>query len=1095
MAVGYLPPDKWSGVKDKLTPTGPRRGTIVRQSSIAENMAVSPYAKDYITRDKTKGIVTESKKTNILNNYTSYNYKFTLASLPKKALYDSTFDYKNDKNIFVIAKSGGKTADASTPTASPEYDDLVQGFNKNSPGRFDFFINNVRINTVCGGSLSTNMSIATQIEFDLFEPYSMTGFIEALHVAAVSADHDSYLNCPFLLKLEFIGYRDDNNKIENIPFSRYFVFRFTQVEIDINETGTRYRCAGVPTNELGFSNNSGKLLDNVLCTGNTVKDLLGSLAIRINQQKQDEMELITKDSNVKSDHYEIIIRNDDNNLISDASTVNFLTQQQHFDFVSEEDKLKFITESPSKLHLTYLGVNEKGQKIYDPTPRSIAAQFGKGCDITEIIASIIRDSSYVRRILHNPTPDKLGYIDYFIVLVEVEDREDYNEYLRKPFRNYRYIVQPYKIHYSRIQPLSSVAIDTTVAAAYAQRSYNYLYTGQNVDIEKFRLKFNTLYYQAVPSNLGNKPNVTVPMDSVEGQTTPDVKLPKVTKKEVQKDIHGKASISTLADRSTTNIGAVEGQIDPFYDLAKSMHQGILENVDLATGELEIIGDPCYLLTDSIGNQRLTFDQTTGMISNGEVPYTYQDTNIVIRFNTPTDINEKTGFVYYETLGKTNTKVASYSGVFRVIQVNSTFNDGVFKQILQLVRIPGQLEDTSSTPSTPETVGTSPVAERTPSPAPPAEVSSMRATDNTLASTTQKLLKTSNSVKGLPGALSNLVPGGINSLAGAAAAGLTVASIINSLKSGASNNVGSLVNRVSGLPSAGLSNVGSSIRLANAGLSALSNNVNQVGGSVNEISNTAQSLGLSKVTPANLSKTLLANNNNLVNSLGSSQIAKVTNLSSQAAGLVSNVSSNVNNLNGNFAALEGQLGINSSVISGLSPNLKSRILKTITDAANKIPSNVDINAEIQNGLNINNLPIDGLGNIPPTQPKAIAPEPRINSSDLRYIVNRGGNLNNISGVSDISNLDQILSNVKLSNISSVGAKPQVVADKLSTIQAGLRRITNTTVSRETEINNVSNLTGKDVPNTGDLSKSAVSKYGSKGGSSAILTALIKATQNY
>ena len=447
MAVGYLPPNNWSGVKDKLTPTGPRRGTIVRQSSIAENMAVSPYAKDYITRDKIKGTVTESKKTNILNNYTSYTYKFTLGSLPKKALYDKTFDYKNDKNIFIIAKSGGKTANASTPTVSPEYDDLVQGFNKNSPGRFDFFINNVRINTVCGGSLATNMSIATQIEFDLFEPYSMTGFIEALHVAAVSADHDSYINCPFLLKLEFIGYRDDNNKIENIPLSRYFIFRFTQVEIDINETGTRYRCAGVPTNELGFSNNSGKLLDNVMCLGNTVKDLLGSLAIRINKQKQDEMELITKDSSIKADHYEIIIRNDNNNLISDALTVDFLKQQQHFDFVTDEEKLAAL--SSNKLNGNVLGNDNNGQKIYDPVPSSIIAQFGKGYDITDIISSIVRDSSYTRRILQNPTPDKLGYVDYFIILVEVEDREDYSEHLRRPFRNYRYIVQPYKMQTNR----------------------------------------------------------------------------------------------------------------------------------------------------------------------------------------------------------------------------------------------------------------------------------------------------------------------------------------------------------------------------------------------------------------------------------------------------------------------------------------------------------------------------------------------------------------------------------------------------------------------------------------------------------------------
>ena len=1088
--------------KPTLTPTGPRKGTIVRQSDIANNLMFKEAQNNNAAsnNNKFKGKVVEVGHKNILNNYTSYTYKFTLASLPKKALSDQDF-YKNNKNLFIIAKSGGKgTSAANTATSSPEYEALVQGFNQNSPGRFDFYINNVRINTVCGGSIQTNMSIATSIEFDIFEPYSMTGFLEALHVSAVSADHDSYINCPYLLKMEFVGYRDDNDKIEKIPYStRYFVFRFTQVEIDVNETGTRYRCAGVPTNELAFGNQAGKLMDNVLCVGNTVKDLLASLSLRITQQKRDEMQEVTKDLNSGYDTYKIEIQNDDKNLISEASTVHFLKQNQNFDFITEEDKLSYINSKTNSLG-TYMGIGDNGLPIFDPVPSAIAAQFGKNYDIVDIISSIVRDSSYVRRILQTPTPDEEGYIDYFIILVEVKDRSEYNEFYHRPFRDYRYIVRPYKIHYTRIQPLSEVAIDTTVAAAYVQKSYDYLYTGKNVDIEKFRLKFNTLYFQAIPPNLGNKPGYNIKPGGVESETTPDAKLTKIPKSEVQKSVFGIAPVTAVPDRGGSNIdgtpNATQAQIDPYYDLAKNMHQGILENVDQSTGELEIIGDPYYLVTDTMGNQSLPITQTSsgGMIAgDGEAPYAYQDLNIVIRFNMPTDINQKNGLIYFEEFGETKTKVAAYSGVFRVIQVTSTFNDGVFKQILQFVRIPGQVEETSAKPSnSPTTVDAVPVPERTPKDDPVSAPSTMRGTENTLGNTIQSQLNSSKSIKGLPGSLSNLVPGGVNSLAGAAVAGLTVASIINSLKSGASNNVGSLVNRVSGLPASGLSNVGSSIRLANAGLSALSSNVNQVGGSVNEISNTARSLGLSNVTPSNLSKTLLDHNNNLTSSLGSSQIAKVTNLSSKAAGLMSNASSNINNLNGNFVALEGQLGINSSVISGLSPNLKSKILKTITDAVNKIPNNVDVNAEIQNGLNINNLSIDGLANIPPTQPKAIAPTPKINPSDLRYIVNRGGNLNNISA--DASNLDKIVDNIKLSNVSSVGNKPQVVADKLTSIQSGLNRVTNTKGSKEAEINNISKITGDNVPNVGNLSQSAASKYGSKSsGGASILTALIKASQ--
>ena len=181
--------------------------------------------------------VVRSNKANPLNFYSSYNYIFTLASLRKEALSNPE-SYRDTNNFFVIAKSSGKGTSGSSNNVSSinrvtgtEISDvrdrggnvigqnkkdiitadksqgaaLVESFNKNSPGRFDFYINNVRIETLMGFNEQTNLSVATKLEFDVFEPYSMSGFIEALQVSAVAAGYDQYVSTPYLLKMEFIN--------------------------------------------------------------------------------------------------------------------------------------------------------------------------------------------------------------------------------------------------------------------------------------------------------------------------------------------------------------------------------------------------------------------------------------------------------------------------------------------------------------------------------------------------------------------------------------------------------------------------------------------------------------------------------------------------------------------------------------------------------------------------------------------------------------------------------------------------------------------------------------------------------------------------
>lgn len=63
-----------------------------------------------------------------------------------------------------------------------------------------------------------------------------------------------------------------------------------------------------------------------------------------------------------------------------------------------------------------------------------------------------------------------------------------------------------------------------------------------------------------------------------------------------------------------------------------MHQAILDNTDMIKCEVEIIGDPYYLVTGGIGNYRPVL-LDGGITTDGEAPYQTHDVVVVLEFKT------------------------------------------------------------------------------------------------------------------------------------------------------------------------------------------------------------------------------------------------------------------------------------------------------------------------------------------------------------------------------------------------------------------------------------------------------------------------------
>jgi hypothetical protein len=655
-------------------------------------------------------------RQNVLNKYRSYTYNFTLAALEAYDLEDPD-RYQNSELRYVVLRSGGKgttgislpadiiskTEDKNKslqtdPAATVESlavsqksidqlkqsSALINNFNKKSPGRFDMFIDNVEIETTMAFSEKSGLTQPSSISFEITEPYSINGFIEALHVSAVAAGYPTYASASFVLKVEFVGYPDDQDipKPELIdPWAtRFFTFSFSEVQMEASERGTRYRCKGSAYEQQKTLGNANIIKEPVSMTGKTVKELLEDLFKKINEQNVAADESSKKNSPKDvHDVYEILFPDLVDGVYTDGkSAVNKIANSIFSESLKNNRLYKFV--DPAKSTSEDL--------------RETQVQFADGRLIHEGISAIIRDSEYTKSILKEieKNVDADGFIDYFVVRVAAIPSKIIDTVSKRPFMTYKYLVCPFKVHYTRIPDYIGVPFEASRLKKLCWREYNYLYTGKNIDIINFKLEFPLLFVDAMPKGNANNDNPAA-RDGAARSNDLDVKSSGSSVKDLQADQNNGGTRGV--DVRATGLKPVDGtaglpQDDPYAVMARNMHASIVNSsASLAMAELEILGDPFYLVTGGVGNY-VPKIKSTGITENGEASYFSGDVLVNINFRNPVDIGtfEQGGIVYFQE------EKVPFSGVYRVSKARSSFREGMFKQTLTMQRIPSQVDSDS-----------------------------------------------------------------------------------------------------------------------------------------------------------------------------------------------------------------------------------------------------------------------------------------------------------------------------------------------------------------------------------------------------------------
>jgi hypothetical protein len=659
-----------------------------------------------------------SDVSNILNAYRSVTYHFTIAALTQDNLtYPKS--YRDTALKYVILSSKGKGPNAissnivpiKTEKSVPDYIldeegkldsvltkkvageddvsgvDIVDGFNKLSPGQFELYIDDLEIDSIMAPNEQTGTSLSTSVRFDVFEPLSVNGFIEALHTSAIAAGWSGYLNAPYLLKIDFIGYPDnvDLPTAETIKATKYIPIKFTGAEMEVTEQGTRYRCKAIPFTETGFGNPN-QIYTDISFSGNTVKSVLENLFTAINKSvdERQKKEQKSDSTNILKDKYEIyfpkdpaigetlkIEKTDDGNKIASENINQNLRDNSIYKF-------------PAKNTPAGAGRGNAQAEQFRLNPQVSQIQFAKDSQITDIITAVIRDSNYLKKILENPhaSKDKNGMIDYFqIVLNMIPLGLDKTTNAHK--FTYQFLVVPYKVHYSKLPTQQSKSFSAKELVPFVKRTYNYIYTGKNIDVLNFKLNFNTLFFQASNPKMGNS-DQSETASAAGPSGNQNKSIPKDAASDAKSSQQDIAPIISNGPSSSFGGRAGPARSDPYYQLAFNAHQAILESVNLLTADIDIVGDPFYLSSSGLSNYFANVKQL-GLTEDGEANPAFAPVLCRVNFQNPVDIDPVTGQYSYAEL-------VSFSGVYQVIKCKNMFRNGSFVQQLKLIRFSGQVDD-------------------------------------------------------------------------------------------------------------------------------------------------------------------------------------------------------------------------------------------------------------------------------------------------------------------------------------------------------------------------------------------------------------------
>ena len=618
---------------------------------------------------------------NPLGDYSSYTYQITLYMITPD-VYNSfvTSGRSNisqllaaqNPGVYIVAQSGGVNTSIS----------------KRAPGfNYDYYIDNLTIETAAGGKETGGAFAATEMSFNIFEPYGFS-FIKNLKTAMDAIQKNSRIKgmdqIPnasrnfFMLGVRFLGYDANGNVFvgdssqqglnstktsSNNPgtLERFWDIVLHEIKFKIDGKMTTYTCsAKIVATQAGYGVKYGRLKNDVTVTASTVEEALSSddedtsigLFTQINKQQQD---LVDAGKIEIANKYECVFV---------GKAIDTIAPAEVYNKRADPDKTKLpVTGARNSDQLNEaVAVNTKP----DTNTRNIV--FKNDTSILQCIQLVISQSSYLENALKQlyttdvePDPDtdspetvvntSKRTLTYYNVSSNVEIL-GYDTKVKDFAYKITYVIEPYEIPYVQ-------AVGSNLSLPYygPHKRYEYWFTGENTEIIRFEQSYDNLYFLvAVGGDIAQKEAGIANDDT---PVVPDLRQ--------NSPRQGKLGIGAEAQNAVTN----------FLTDPKSQ----------AEAKITILGDPDYLMYPNTNRYNNDYDPFYGVdgytINPGggqvfvEIDFKeavdYDDTKGVMT------VNDKILFNKYPPAVA---KVAK-GVIYLVVKVKNEFRNGTFQQTLDM----------------------------------------------------------------------------------------------------------------------------------------------------------------------------------------------------------------------------------------------------------------------------------------------------------------------------------------------------------------------------------------------------------------------------
>jgi len=645
---------------------------------------------------------------NPLFEYESYTYNLSWHILTKQ-------DYNNLSNnpgtTYIpnncLVASGGKN------TAT---------FKRNPHFIEDFYIDDFKITTVVNTTNYSKNSNAISFDFTVIEPNGFT-IINRLLDAVQSVGGDNYLQQPYLLMIEFTGYKDGvPGTIRNQ--TKYLPFRLVSLKSSVTSKGTEYRISAVPYNHYAYDETIVKTPAQIKVEAKTVQDLLGTV------DAADPITVASINAAISQRAEAQALQNDpefQNFATPAALEANRQTARSSIEYQSKGlcDGINAFYQS-LKTNTGAVKYNNVYRVVFDAeignqpliVPNSTGSNnisnaatkndsrtnaraatgistgaidftsgtynIKAGTNIMTVIEYAVRNSQYLTKQLVDPTANNVGISQFRLAIgnnlrwYRVIPKVVLGAYddVTKTYQKFiTYYVKPWTVSVKNpYAPLGR-------AAGYTKK-YDYIFTGQNRDVIDCQIDFDMLFYLQLTANV-NKVRQTetqgaaTPETSAQGSNS-GIAVP--TSRVQPYAVNYIASNQQTSVRSGPDSAKVNRAADTSRDLTLNS-RGDMINV-----RLRIVGDPHFIKQDDLFyNQNLTPGNSM-FVSNNNQSLVFDDGELYIflNFQSPTDYNDATGLAIP---GISPYQYSVFSGVYKIITVSNEFRGGKFEQVLDIVRLP------------------------------------------------------------------------------------------------------------------------------------------------------------------------------------------------------------------------------------------------------------------------------------------------------------------------------------------------------------------------------------------------------------------------